>query len=67
MKWGNLYDNKCPKCGYALHEGMTRSDLLVCQKPSCDFSITKSKKLQLTSDFDRDSRKKSEEFEGYGF
>jgi len=41
MKWGNLKENKCPKCGEDLCQSTIKKDVFECANGiSCGFSIS---------------------------
>lgn len=62
MRWENLKNDECPKCGYKLEDN---GDGFTCENDKCNFYITNNKYDQLLDDFNRNDRKS--EFEGYGF
>lgn len=64
MKWNNLLYDTCPKCNSKLY---TKDTGITCSGKGCDFFITHGKFQELKDKFERESRSKGKEFEGFGF
>ena len=52
MKWKNLQDYKCPKCGSSLYSEEGRNTIHKCDG-DCDFSINENKYENIINNFNQ--------------
>ena len=53
MRWSNLKENGCPKCGSELLE-LENDESFICESATCDFKITRQKRDELLEAGDDD-------------
>lgn len=64
MKWKNLKDGLCPKCGAALSENTDRRTL-DCTGERCTFFIAESKVADIIRDQNRHSHQHAQQEQGW--
>ncbi len=52
LKWYNLLENKCPKCGKGVELHTTMGEMIVCKAMECDFKVTAQRMQEICSDIE---------------